>query len=174
MQERQHFLAHGTFCRPHAHRRFAKDLSMLLDCPPHLHDRIVRIAAGVARQLEVRQRLAGQLFVQEQRQNGMIEGRRGQLDLSGLGQFAMERNHLSKDVQLFGQEPVFFVLRESAALVAQAAQVRVALEYQRMDPGQVKPDLQIAKVALLKTAERLAATIPHNADTAESCSRDWP
>src|SRR5438876_8773799 len=47
-QERQHFLTYRPLGRPHAHGRFAEDLGMLLDRPPHLHDGVVRITAGEA------------------------------------------------------------------------------------------------------------------------------
>ena len=55
------------------------------------------------------------------------------------------------------EQPVLVVFGEVPALVAQLAQAVVLLEGQRMDPGQVEPDLQIAQVALAEAAQGFAA-----------------
>ena len=61
---------------------------VLLDGPAHVDGGVLGIAAGVARQLHVRHRLAGQLLVEQQRQDRMVKRRRRQLDLAALGQLA--------------------------------------------------------------------------------------
>ena len=85
----------------------------------------------------------------------MIKRRRGQLDLAALGQAAVQRHDFAQDFQVLGQQDILVVFRVVAALVAQFPQGVVALEGQRVDPGQVEPHLQIAQVGRLEAAQRL-------------------
>src|SRR5208282_2753794 len=113
---------------------------------------VFRVAARVARQLDLGHGLAGQLHVQQKRQDRMKERRRRQLDLAALRQLPVQRQDLPENVELPGEEPALFLFRELPAFFAQREQVRIALEAERMNPGQVEPDLQVAKVAFVEAA----------------------
>ena len=110
---------------------------------------VLGVAAGVARQLDVGHRLAGQLLVEQQRQDRVVNtaswsARPGRSRPAG-GAAAGPARRISR---CLSSRAALVVLGEVAALVAQAAQAVVALEGQRVDPGQVEPDLQVAQVAL--------------------------
>ncbi len=117
------------------------------------------IAAAVARQLDVGHRLARQLFVEQKRQDGMEVRRGRQLNLPALSEPAVQRQHLAQDFEVLVQERRLLFLREFFALVAQAAQQVVALEGERVDPGEVEPDLQVAQVVGPEAAQGLAGGI---------------
>ncbi len=109
-QKGDHFLADGSFRRPHAGGRAAEDLGVLLHRSSKVDRGVFGITAGVARQLEVRQCLAGQLLVEHQGEYRMIERRCRQLDLAVLRQFSVKGDHLAQNFQVLIQEPMFFIL----------------------------------------------------------------
>ena len=78
----------------------------------------------------------------------MIEGRGRQFDLAALGQFAVQRNDLGQQLHLLVEQPLLFVLGPVLALVAELGQLVVLLERHRVNPGQVRPALQVENVPL--------------------------
>ena len=54
---------------------------------------------------------------------------------------------------------LFVLLREAPALVDEQAQVRVAFDDERMDPGEIEPDLQIAQIVLLEAPQGFAGRV---------------
>src|SRR5262249_45883830 len=81
-------------------RRRAEDGRVLLDGPREVDGCILRVASGVARQLDARHRLPRQLLVDEQRQYRMEIRRRGQLDLTAVGQLLVQGNDLAQDLNV--------------------------------------------------------------------------
>ena len=77
----------------------------------------------------------------------MVEGRGGQFDLAARRQLFMQRNDRAQDGFLLVEQPRLFPLGVAATLCAKFAQLRVLIEDQLVDPGQVAPDLQVAQVA---------------------------
>ena len=65
---------------------FAEVADVALDRAAHLHGGVVGVSAAIARQGDVGHGLARGRFFDQQRQNRVIERRRGQLDLAPRGQ----------------------------------------------------------------------------------------
>src|SRR5688572_17921799 len=95
----------------------------------------------------------------------MIEGRRGQLDLTAFRQLAVQRQDLPKQIEMLVQNPVLLLLGEMAALAPQLPQLAVVLEGERMNPREVEPHLQVPQIALIETAEGLFGGIPAKSTT---------
>jgi hypothetical protein len=87
----------------------------------------------------------------------VIERRRRQLDLAAVGRLAMLGNHLVQQLELDGAQPRLVFLGEVAPLGDQALDARILLEIDRIDPRELVPDLQIAKIVAAESARRLAA-----------------
>ena len=62
----------------------------------------------------------------------------------------MQRHDFCQQLQLPVQQPLLFGLAPMFPFVAEFGQVLVLLERQRMNPGEVRPALQIDNVALCK------------------------
>jgi hypothetical protein len=75
----------------------------------------------------------------------VVERRRRQLDLAGFGEFIVQRDDLPQDLDVLLEQAVLVTLGKVAALVAQFAQLGVLLEGEGVDPGEVEPDLQVAR-----------------------------
>ena len=121
-QERDHRLADRALGRPHARGPAAEQPLVLLDGPADVQLGVVGIAARVLRQADVGHGLAGQLLVEQQRQDGVIVRRRRQLDLARLGEAAVQRQDLPEDVEVRVEQAGLVGLAEVPALVAQVAQ----------------------------------------------------
>ena len=158
-QERNHRLADAALGGPHADRRLAEQVGVLRDRPADVHRGVFGVAAGVARQLALGHRLAGQLLVEQERQDRVEIGRRGQFDLARLGEPAVQRQDLPQDLQVLVEHALLFRLREVAALGEQFAQGRILLEGERVDPGEVEPDLQVPEVAFAEAAQGFAGGV---------------
>ena len=151
-QERDHRLADRALAGPHAARPFAESSGVALDGAADVHRRILGVTAAVGRQRHVGHRLAGQRLVEEQGEDRVIVGRRGQLDLAARGQLAMQRDHPRQQLALFVQEPLLLLLGVVPAFGLELGQLGVLLEEQGMDPRQVRPDLEVAEVARAEPA----------------------
>ena len=82
----------------------------------------------------------------------MIERRGGQLDLTAIGQLAVQRNHLPQQLHLLVRAASCFSFSlQLLALWRELRQVLVELESQRMNPSQVRPALQVENVAVGKS-----------------------
>jgi len=89
----------------------------------------------------------------------MVERRRGQLDLPALGKLAVQRHHLPQNLDVPVKQELLVILGEIAALDLQFLQLGVALEGERVDPGEVEQHLQIAQVALAESSQGLAGGV---------------
>ena len=69
----------------------------------------------------------------------------------------MQRDHLGQQLALLVQQPLLLFLGVVPSLGLEFGELRVFLEEQRVDPGQVRPDLKVAQVARAKPVERLSA-----------------
>ena len=152
-------LADRAFRRPHPPRFLAEEFLVRLDRPAKVFLCVLGVALEVRRQADVGHRPTRQSLVQQQRQDGVIERRGGQLDLSPLHQFAVQRHDLAEQLHLPVQQPLLFLLRPAAALAAELVQFGVLLEGQRMDPHQVRPTLQIDDVLLVKSLPRFLGRV---------------
>ncbi len=152
-QQGKHRLTDRPLARPHAAGPLAEVLAMALDGPADVHLGILGITILIGRQGDVRHRLAGQPLVEQQGQDRVEERRGGQLDLAGFGQLAMPGDDLGEDFALAVEQPVLLDLGVTASLVPEGGQFGVRLEEQRMEPGQVGPDLQVAEVARVEPGE---------------------
>ncbi len=88
----------------------------------------------------------------------MIVRRGGEFDLAAFGQLAVQGDDLSPSrAALLVQEPVFFDFGIIPPLRLELGQLRVFLEKQGVEPGQIRPDLKVAEVALSEPGEGLFA-----------------
>ena len=87
----------------------------------------------------------------------MIKRRRGQLHLASFGQLAVQGDDLGQQRALLVQEPGFFDFGIIPPLCQKLRQLRVLLEEQGMEPGQVRPDLKVTEVALPEPGQGLFA-----------------
>src|SRR5262245_39716909 len=71
----------------------------------------------------------------------------------------MQRNDLIQNVEMLRKNDVFVFFSEQSALGAQLAQRCVALEGERVNPGEVEEDLQIAQVGFAEAAQRFAGAV---------------
>ena len=78
----------------------------------------------------------------------MVVGRRGQLHLSPRRQFLVQRQDAGQHLALHLQHGGLVRLREIPPLGAQFPQHRPFVFAERMEPGQVEPDLQVQEVAV--------------------------
>ncbi len=109
---------------------------------------VLRIAVEVLGQLDVGHRPAGQPLVPEQRQDRMVKGRRRQLDLAPLLQLRGAAARPGADTPSACPAATASPAPSSDALLAELGQLGVGLEGQRVEPGQVRPALQIEQVLL--------------------------
>ena len=86
--------------------------------------------------------------VAHQGKNRMIEGRRRQLDLSTLGSHPVFRDDTAKNLELHLAEFELVFLREVSLLPNEALYTGVAVEIERIDPGELVPYLQIEKIGV--------------------------
>ncbi len=116
--------------------------------------RILGVALQVPRQLGMVHGLPGQSLVPQQRQDRVIKGRGRELHLAALGQLFVQRHDFAQELHLLCQQPLLFALRPVATFVAELRQLRVALESQRMHPGEVRPADQVDQVPLVESLRR--------------------
>ena len=74
-------------------------------------------------------------------------------------QLAVQRHDLPQQLHLLVQQPLLFLLRPAAALVAELGQLGVVLEGQRVDPHQVRPALQVDDVLLVESLAGLLGRV---------------
>src|SRR5205823_5443575 len=87
------------------------------------------------------------------------EGGGGQFDLAAVLEFLVQGQDLTQNLQVLVQDPVFFRFGEIAAFGAEVAQVLIALKFERVYPGQVEPDLQVAEVPLMEAPQGLSSRV---------------
>ena len=101
-------------------------------------------------------------------QDRVVIGRGRQLDLPALGQRAMQRDDLAQQRALLVEQPLLLFLGVMPPLGLELGELRVLLEEQGVDPGQVRPDLKVAEVASRGTAR--APGRPDRPRTPASCT----
>src|SRR5437773_1295580 len=89
----------------------------------------------------------------------MVKRRRRQLDLTALGQLAMQWDQLPENLQVNVQDMLFLGFAEVLALDQQFTQTGMTVIGQAMNPGEIEPHLQIAEVTLGEAAQGLAGTV---------------
>ena len=120
---------------------------MALDGAADVDLGVLGVTLAIRGEGHVGHRLAGQLLIEQERQNRMIVRSGRQLDLSPFGELAVQGDHLGQQVALLVQEPLLLVFGVVPPLGFERGQLGVFLEQQRVDPGQVRPDLKVAEVA---------------------------
>jgi hypothetical protein len=104
---------------------------------------------GMGAQVDVR--------VAEERQDRVIERRRRHFDLASRDSVAVLGNHPVEELQLHFAQLRLVVFAESATFGDQPPDARVAVEIQRIDPGELVPYLQVAQVVAAESGGRRAA-----------------
>ena len=140
--------------RPHPARLPPKQFLMQFHSGVDVPDGILGIAIEGGGELAVWHRLPRGPLVPQQRQDGVVEGGRGQLDLAAVLKFLVQGDDLGNHFSLPGQQPVFFGLGVVAGLLAKLPQLGILLEQQLMKPRQIVPDLQVAQVLRRHPGER--------------------
>ena len=84
--------------------------------------------------------------VTQQRQNRVVERRRGHLDLAADDTVAVFRNHSVQQLEFDGPKQLFVVLGKPAVLGHQPANPRIPVQIKRVHPGQLVPHLQVAEI----------------------------
>ena len=92
--------------------------------------------------------------VAQQRQNRVIERRRRDLDLAAGRRRPVFGNDHVQQLELDRAQQPLVVFGEVAALGDQAAHARVLLEIERIEPGELLPDLQVAQIVAGESARR--------------------
>ena len=123
------------------------------------------IAVAISRQDYVGHRLARQPLVEQQRQDRVVEreswsARPGPASASSRCSGITRRQQLA----LLVQQPLLLVFGIVAALGLEFGQLGILLEQQGMDPRQVRPDLEVAQVALAEPREAPARPNRSQAD----------
>ena len=129
---------------------------MVVPRPPHLLRRVVRVAEG--RPWHGRRRMCMQVHVRiaEQRQNRVVERRGRKLDLTPLGGETIFRNDATENLELDFAEIALVLFREMALPLEQPADARIAVEVERIDPGELVPHLEIEEVLVRVAGARIA------------------
>src|SRR6266478_2984995 len=96
-----------------------------------------------------------------------------QLNLPAVGKLLVQRQHFTQNSQVLVEHMVLVRFTEVPAFIAQAAQLGVAFKDQRMNPGEVEPDLQVAEVAHAKAAQRFAGTVSAGAAPQVQFGKAW-
>ena len=135
----------ATLGGPHAVRRSAEQLRVPLARPRHLLARVLRVGEAVGHRA-VGQALAGAIAVDQQRQDRVVVGRAGQLDLSRVGQSPVLGDDRRQGALLGGVHHLFVLLAEAAAPRQELGQCRILLAERKAGPGQVEEDLEVAQV----------------------------
>ncbi len=133
--------ATASLSRPHARGRLAEGVGVVTYAAVDLFDRVQRVAEAL-RQFNVGNGLRGQIGVEEQRQDGVVEGRGGDLDAALVLQAFVQRDHLGHQPGVLGQHGGLVLFAEVAALGDQIGQ-RLLGQPVGVGPGQVEQHLQI-------------------------------
>ena len=89
----------------------------------------------------------------------MEERGRGQLDLTAVGELAVERDNLPQEGPLLVQKPLLLIFGVTAPLGFEFGELGVLLKQNRVHPAQVRPDLEVTQIALAEPRQRLLARI---------------
>ena len=124
--------------------------------PFELLDGILGMHETLARHRRVGVRAQVHVGVAQQRQNRVIERRGRDLNLAAGGSLAILGDDAVQELQLDAGQQRLVLLGEAAPLFHEAADPRVTLEVERIHPGELVPDLQIAQIVDGEPAGRRA------------------
>ena len=85
-EQRDQGLAHRALAGPHSPRRRSESPLVAFHCAADMNFGVLGITLTIRRQGHIGHGLASEFLVQQQGENRVVVGRRGQLDLSPLGQ----------------------------------------------------------------------------------------
>jgi len=119
---------------------------VVLDGPRELLGGILPMSEPLPRPARVGVRPQVDIGVAQKRQNRVIERGRRDLDLPPCGRRPVLRNDAVQDLELDLPESGLVVLRKAASELHQAPDARVGIQIQRIDPGQLLPDLKVPKI----------------------------
>ena len=141
-QHRNHFRTDGALRRPEANGGSPECGGVKLDGALQLGLRIFRRMESRGER-EIRSGASREFRIDDERQDWMKEGGRGELDLFPLHQPSIERNNVLHGDELEGQHLLFFFFREPPVFRAQCSQARIATDGAVAEPGEVVPCLQV-------------------------------
>ncbi len=119
---------------------------MLGDGARQLLARVLGVPEGRLGKSRIRKGRAGEIRVDEKRKNRVKVGSRRDLDLSRFAGPFVGRNDLVQDRPARSQDDFLVFLREALAFPDEGAERRVPLAKDRVDPGQVEKDLEVAEL----------------------------
>ena len=154
--QRDDGVRHRALRRPQPDRPPAEALFVVDGGALQLRRRVFRMAEALPRHPGVRMRPQVDVGVTDQRQDRMVEGRRGDLDLTPGGGLRVLGHDPAEDLEFHLAQNLFVLFREPSALGKQSFDPRVSVHPERIDPGQLVPDLQVAEVALRQRLDRRA------------------
>jgi hypothetical protein len=101
---------------------------VILDGFPQLFRRILRVPESLARHPGVRVRAQVDVRVAQEREDRMIERRRGELHLAPCRGGGVLRDHLAQDLELHLAQQRLVLLLEVPSFLNEPADPRIALE----------------------------------------------
>ncbi|MNY00119.1 hypothetical protein D3C86_1326020 [compost metagenome] len=144
VREQGHDLrADRLFRRPHAGRPVAEMTLEEVEPLAHLRLRILRILEARFGQRKPRTRHARRLGIDQEGQDGVVEGRRGQLHLARLGEALVGGDDAADQLALLADDQLAIGLGEVAPPLDQGQQVRIGLLPEGIEPRQVEPDREV-------------------------------
>ena len=147
-RQRGHRVADRHLARPHAPRMHPHQ--PLEGAHAHLDLALGVLAVGEApgRKADLGYGGPGGLQVDQQRQDRVVVGREGELDLPSAGQLGVLGYHPPDQAELGFEEHLLVLLREALVFGLELGQAGVAVDPSGVDPGQVGPHLEVADVLL--------------------------
>ena len=142
-EEVDDFRRHRAFRGPHSLRDLAERRPRPLEAAHHLLARVMRIREA-RRQRHRRHRAPGRLGVHDQRQDGVVEGRAGDLHLPALGQGAPARHDPRRDPPLRVHRRDLLLLGVASLLGDQPGDERLFPAGGESHPGEHEVDLEVA------------------------------
>jgi hypothetical protein len=136
-EDRDDLLRDGPLRRPHTPWRPAEEPLMERDRALHLFDGVIPERARFEPEfpLEPGEPLVRGPEVAEERQDGVVVGARRDLDLARLLEAPVHGEHAPHDLARLREDRLLLLLREPAALLAQAQEHGVLVEDGPMEPG---------------------------------------
>ena len=155
-----HRIRHRALRGPQTNRPPAEQALVKVRRACQLLHRVLRVHEALSRHLRVRVRPQVNIRIAQQWQNGVVERRRRDLDLTAGGRRPVLGDDLVEQLELHLVKQGLVILREAAPLGNEALDPRVAVQIDRIQPGELLPDLQIAQV-LLAEALRGGSGVGH-------------
>ena len=136
-QQRDQGLTDRALAGPHAPRRRSESPQVAFHGAADMDLGVLGITLAIGWQGHVGHRLTRELLVQQQGEDGVIIGRRGQLDLPTPSQGPVQGDDLGEQFPLLLQQPLLLILGVVPSLGLELGEFPVFLEEQGVDPGQV-------------------------------------